>query len=50
MARLEKVKIEKVWADEIFYASNTATVDVTAPPGCYLLLTPLLPEMQHLPL
>jgi|CZCB01.1.fsa_nt_gi hypothetical protein len=33
MARLEKVKIEKVWADEIFYASNTATVDVTAPPG-----------------
>lgn len=32
MARLEKVKVDKIWGDEIFYTTNTITgVVVTAP-------------------
>lgn len=34
MARLEKLKVNKVWADEIFYASEKIeNIEVTAPEG-----------------
>ncbi len=34
MARLEKLKVNKVWGDEIFYASETfENIQVTAPAG-----------------